>query len=203
MVVREREVLEADGTIRAGEQLVNPIMDSAIFDGVPKQVMEGPHWMVPCESTIPEFASFQVAVLDPEGEVCACFAWYAHNGKIDVHYAGRKCKMRLFVQKDLFSQCTMCWKHGHHKGESACKAHKLLCTCCSDTHGAKDHDKSCAKCHGLNRVACHIGKTGRLVSSWLQARTDPKQNQTELQTARQPLDRIFANQSAKMNAEMY
>jgi hypothetical protein len=93
-------------------------------------------------------------VLDPEGVARIRFERFAFNGKVDVFYAGRKCKMRLFVQKEIFSQCTMCWRHGHSKGDSACKARKELCTRCGDAHRTQLHDQACVKCHGLNRVEC-------------------------------------------------
>jgi hypothetical protein len=62
--------------------------------------------------------------------------------------------MRLFVQKEIFTQCTLCWRHGHSKGDSACKARKELCTRCGDAHRTQMHDQACVKCHGLNCKEC-------------------------------------------------
>jgi hypothetical protein len=153
-VVENAPARDEAGDLPSTVQLVAPIFESGLFDGLPKQVMEGPRWLVKRDSAIPPAASFQVAVLDPEGTVRTRFARFAFNGKVDVFYAGRKCKMRLFVQKEIFSQCTMCWRHGHSKGDSACKARKELCTRCGDAHRTQVHDQACVKCHGLNRKEC-------------------------------------------------
>jgi hypothetical protein len=153
-VVENAPARDASGDLPGTDQLVDPIFESGLFDGLPKQVMEGPRWLVKRDSAIPPAASFQVAVLDPEGVVRTRFARFAFNGKVDVFYAGRKCKMRLFIQKEIFSQCTMCWRHGHSKGDSACKARKELCTRCGDAHRTQVHDQACVKCHGLNRKEC-------------------------------------------------
>jgi hypothetical protein len=154
IVVENAPARNADSEYPVTDQMVVPIFELAIFENLPKQIMEGPCWLVCKDCAILPFASFQVAVLDPEGTARIRFKRFAFNGKVDVFYADRKCKMRLFVQKEIFSQCTMCWRHGHSKGDSACKARKELCTWCGDAHRTQLHNQSCVKCHGLNRKEC-------------------------------------------------
>jgi hypothetical protein len=154
IVVEHLDTSDEDGLIDV-RRIADPMLQSVIFDGMPKQVMEGPTWMCARDRPVPRTASAQFAVLDPQGKIRERFLSFGRSdGKIDVSYCGVMRKARLFHIKELFSQCTQCWLHGHANGATECKARKNRCARCGLEHITKDHDKTCGKCSVTLKGGC-------------------------------------------------
>jgi hypothetical protein len=154
IVVEHLDTLNKEGLIDV-RRIADPVLQSVIFDGMPKQVMEGPTWMCARDRPVARTASAQFVVVDPQGKICERFLSFARNdGKINVSYCRVMRKARLFHVKEVFSQCTQCWLHGHVNRATECKARKNKCARCGLEHLTKDHDKSCGKYLVLMKAGC-------------------------------------------------
>jgi hypothetical protein len=155
IVVEHLETTNTDGLVDM-QCLAAPLLQTVIFNGMPKQVMEGPTWMWARDRSLPAAASIQLAVLDPQSKIHKRFLAYARsNGKVEVSYGGVMGKARLFHVKELFSQCTRCWLHSHINRATECKTRKNVCACCTMAHLTKDHNKACGKCASLMKAHCN------------------------------------------------